>query len=57
MHQDMPRHCPKCGSYAVTSQDIEVLSDSVLLVKLDKRIQLRCQQCGWMGFDDPVLVE
>lgn len=53
----MQRLCPKCGAYAVVSQDIEVLSDSALLVKLEKRIQLCCQQCGWIGFDDPPLYE
>jgi predicted nucleic-acid-binding Zn-ribbon protein len=52
----MPTLCPKCGAYTVTAQDIEMLSNSTLLVKLDKRIQLCCQQCGWMDFDDPVVV-
>jgi hypothetical protein len=45
--------CPNCGTSSVIAQDIESLSDSVLLVKLEKRIQLCCQQCGWMGFSDP----
>jgi hypothetical protein len=47
--------CPHCGSHAVATQDIETLSDSALLVKLDKRIQLCCQDCGWISFTDPVL--
>lgn len=47
--------CPNCGASQVVSQDIEVLSNSALLVKLEERIQLRCQQCGWMDFEDPPL--
>ncbi|MCE3236833.1 MAG: hypothetical protein K0Q50_3025 [Vampirovibrio sp.] len=47
--------CPRCGAYTVVSQDIEMLSNSALLVKLEKRLQLCCQQCGWMGFADPEL--
>lgn len=47
--------CPNCGASQVVSQDIEVLSNSALLVKLEKRIQLCCQQCGWMDFEDPPL--
>lgn len=53
----MPALCPQCGAYTVVSQDIEVLCDSALLVKLEKRLQLCCQQCGWMGFDDPALFD
>lgn len=48
----METRCPKCGTLSVVAQDIEVLSDSALLVKLDKRIQLCCQQCGWMDCQD-----
>ena len=47
--------CPACGSSAVVAQDIESLSDSVLLVKLEKRCQLCCQECGWIDFADPDL--
>ncbi|WP_373530969.1 hypothetical protein [Vampirovibrio sp.] len=46
----MEIRCPQCGRQSVVAQDIEALSDSALLVKLEKRIQLCCQQCGWMGF-------
>jgi predicted nucleic-acid-binding Zn-ribbon protein len=53
----MPSLCPRCGAHSVIAQDIELLSDSALLVKLEKRIQLCCQQCGWMDFDDPLLME
>jgi predicted nucleic-acid-binding Zn-ribbon protein len=42
--------CPNCGKRSVATQDIEVLCDSALLVKLENRIQLCCQQCGWMDF-------
>jgi predicted nucleic-acid-binding Zn-ribbon protein len=49
--------CPECGTFSVISQDIEVLCDSALLVKLEKRIQLCCQQCGWMEFEDPPLFD
>ncbi len=45
-------HCPNCGKLSVVTQDIEVLCDSALLVKLENRIQLCCQQCGWMDFVD-----
>lgn len=48
----MKTRCPQCGSLSVVTQDIEVLSDSALLVKLDKRIQLCCQQCGWIDCRD-----
>lgn len=48
----METRCPRCGSLSVAAQDIEALSDSVLLVKLDKRIQLCCQACGWMECQD-----
>lgn len=41
--------CPRCGKRTVVTQDIEVLCDSALLVKLDHRMQLCCQQCGWMN--------
>jgi predicted nucleic-acid-binding Zn-ribbon protein len=46
----METRCPQCGTQSVVAQDIEALSDSALLVKLEKRIQLCCQQCGWMAF-------
>lgn len=51
----MSSRCPACGACTVEAQDIETLSNSALLVKLEKRIQLCCQQCGWMDFDDPCL--
>lgn len=51
----MTDRCPRCGTSSVISQDIESLSDSALLVKLSQRIQLTCQHCGWIGFDDPVI--
>ncbi|WP_303674176.1 hypothetical protein [Vampirovibrio chlorellavorus] len=44
--------CPNCGKLSVVTQDIEVLCDSALLVKLENRIQRCCQQCGWMDFLD-----
>ena len=47
--------CPRCGTNSVVSQDIEALSDSALLVKLQQRIQTTCQNCGWIGFEDPEL--
>lgn len=52
----MPCDCPECGTPSLVSQDIETLSDSVLLVKLEKRIQLRCKACGWMDFEDPPIL-
>ena len=51
----MRSQCPACGSTSVVAQDIESLSDSVLLVKLEKRFQLCCQQCGWIAFADPAI--
>ena len=51
----MTSRCPQCGTLSVIAQDIETLSDSALLVKLKQRIQLTCQQCGWIDFDDPVI--
>lgn len=51
----METRCPQCGSLSVAAQDIEVLSDSALLVKLDNRIQLCCQACGWMACQDLAL--
>lgn len=46
------RACPLCGDNDILEQDIEDLSDSVLLVKTFNRIQLRCQNCGWMGYGE-----
>ena len=51
----MQSRCPKCGSKALVAQDIEMMSNSTVLVKLEKRIQLYCADCCWMGFDDPVI--
>jgi predicted nucleic-acid-binding Zn-ribbon protein len=51
----MTGNCPKCGTNSVVAQDIETLSDSALLVKLEQRIQLTCQDCGWMSFADPII--
>lgn len=51
----MQSPCPKCGADAVVGLDIEEMSDSSLLVKVQERIQLCCQDCGWLGFDDPCL--
>jgi predicted nucleic-acid-binding Zn-ribbon protein len=48
----MKKCCPECGKSSVIAQDIEALSDSALLVKLSERIQLTCQQCGWIEFED-----
>jgi len=48
----MKDRCPECGKSSVIAQDIEALSDSALLVKLSERIQLTCQQCGWIEFED-----
>lgn len=53
--REMNDRCPKCGTLSVIAQDIETLSNSALLVKLKQRIQLTCQQCGWMDFDDPLI--
>lgn len=53
--ETMSSRCPKCGTHSVVAQDIESLSDSALLVKLEQRIQLTCQQCGWIEFDDPII--
>ncbi len=49
----MSSRCPQCGNNSVVTQDIETLSNSALLVKLEKRLQLTCQQCGRIEFDDP----
>jgi len=51
----MTNRCPQCNTLSVIAQDIETLSDSALLVKLEQRFQLPCQQCGWIGFDDPCI--
>jgi predicted nucleic-acid-binding Zn-ribbon protein len=51
----MTSRCPRCNTQSVIAQDIEALSDSALLVKLQQRFQLTCQQCGWIGFDDPLI--
>lgn len=48
----MESRCPQCGDLSVVAQDIEVLSDSALLVKLSNRIQLCCQSCGWLACRD-----
>jgi predicted nucleic-acid-binding Zn-ribbon protein len=48
----MQSRCPQCGKLSVVAQDIEALSDSALLVKLHKRIQLCCQHCGWIDYQD-----
>jgi predicted nucleic-acid-binding Zn-ribbon protein len=48
----MPCRCPQCGYLELVEQDIEVLSDSALLVKTSNRMQLRCQQCGWMAYGE-----
>jgi|GEM_PF-2649812 len=53
--REMNNRCPKCGTLSVIAQDIETLSDSALLVKLKQRIQLTCQHCGWIDFDDPII--
>jgi len=49
----MSMRCPACGQASVNANDIEAMSDSTLLVKIHDRIQLCCQECGWLGFDDP----
>ncbi len=48
--------CPACKRYTVVALDIESLSNATVLVKTENRIQLCCQACGWMGFDDVSLV-
>ena len=53
--KEMNNRCPKCGTHSVIAQDIETLSDSALLVKLKQRIQLTCQDCGWIDFEDPLI--
>jgi hypothetical protein len=45
-------HCPQCEFLELVEQDIEELSDSVLLVKTFNRMQLRCPRCGWMGYGE-----
>ena len=49
----MSSRCPQCGNNSVVTQDIETLSNCALLVKLEDRIQLTCQQCGRIEFEDP----
>ncbi|HEY9746452.1 MAG TPA: hypothetical protein V6C99_09565 [Oculatellaceae cyanobacterium] len=44
--------CPQCECSNIVEQDIEELSDSALLVKISNRMQLRCQECGWMGYGE-----
>ena len=51
----MNNRCPQCGSMAIVTQDIEVLANATVLSKTEKRIQLSCQDCGWMGTDEPAV--
>jgi DNA-directed RNA polymerase subunit RPC12/RpoP len=53
----MQCRCPQCGYSELVEQDIEVLSDSALLVKTSNRMQLRCQQCGWMAYGELTVPE
>lgn len=47
----MQERCPECGSLSLTVQNIEELTNPVTLVKLMQATQLRCERCGWIGFE------
>lgn len=43
--------CPTCGSFQLVAQDIDEITNPVSLMKLMERLQLRCEHCGWIGYE------
>jgi ribosomal protein S27E len=49
--------CPDCGSRRIIAQNVGELVNAVSMLKLFQRIQVRCDGCGWIGFDSFEITE
>lgn len=49
--------CPNCGSQRIIAQNVGELVNEVSMLKLFQRIQVRCNGCGWIGFDSFEITE